>query len=277
MSRLEELRDIVRRRRAAVTAKERRIFLNTGIDLKGTREDPRRPPSVVKKYNINQLNKYLADLNNFMLRSNGYIPDASGGFIRKVDWQKYKKAEQKYNKIVQGHFENIADVLDPYRNVTIRQAEALFVPESKRAAGEIRHRPFNEISRDPRNIKSAEALAKLHAQIEGRLDKNYLPKAIKAGRSQANAMLSNAGLDSLKAVVGKLSDQQFDVLWNYWGFATRLSQIGESGGHRSKATREADRNDRLSAQDKDDIKNDIKEFVDAAKELKFDKNGKIQK
>ena len=269
MASIDDLRAEVRKRRAAVTAKENRIKRNTGVDLKGTREDPRRDPKVIKKYNSNQLRAYLKELNNFMLRENGYVPDSSGGFIRKRDWLNYKRNERNFNKIVRQHFEKIADIKDPYRNVTIREAEGLFVPESKRAAGEIRHRPLNEIDRKPKNIKSAEALKKLNDQIKKKSDPKFLDKAIKAGRKQAGQMLDNAGLSSLKDAVAKLSNQQFDVLWNYWGFAGRLAQIGESGGQRGKNVGRADV---LDAQEKDNIKEDIQDFINEAKKLKFANN-----
>lgn len=272
MSRLDDLRDIVRKRRADVTTKERRIFNNTGIDIKNTREDPRRAPSVIKNYNTKQLNNYLAELNNFMLRSNGYIPDSSGGFIRKSDWLSYKRIERKHNKIVKEHFERIADIKDPYRNVTIREAEGLFVPDSKRAQGEIKHRPYNEINRNPKNIKSAEALKKLQDQINKKISPDFLNKALDAGRKQAGQMMDNAGISSSKEKLAKLSNVQFDVLWNYWGFAGRLAQIGESGGHRGK---NVDRHDPLDAQEKDNIKQDIEDFIDEAAKLTFDKKRNV--
>lgn len=271
MSAIDDLRDEVRKRRSAVTSKERRILNNTGVDIKNTKEDPRRPPSVVKRYNTTQLNNYLGDLNEFMRRDNGYIADSSGGFIRKRDWLSYKRNERKYNKIVASHFESVGDILDPYRNVTIREAEGLFVPNSKRAQGEIRHRPYNEINRNPNNIKNAGALKKLQDQVEGRLDKNYLPKALDAGRKQAGQMLDNAGLSGLKDMVSRLNNRQFDVLWNYWGFAGRLAQIGESGGHRSKNVDESERSDPINAQEKDNIKEDIEGFIKDASKLKFEK------
>ena len=269
MANIDDLRKEVRKRRAAVTAKENRIRRNTGVDIKGSKADPRRDPKVINKYNARQLNSYLKELNNFMLRENGYVPDSSGGLIPKRDWLNYKRGERKYNKIVKQHFEKIADIKDPYRNVTIREAERLFVPESKRAAGEIRHRPFNEIIRDPKNIKSAEALKKLADQIKRKSDPKFLDAAIKAGRKQAGQMLDNAGLSSLKAAVAKLSDKQFDVLWNYWGFAGRLAQIGESGGQRGKTV---EGKDVLDAQERDNIKEDIQDFIDNAKKLKFSNN-----
>lgn len=277
MSRIEELRLEVRKRRSAVTAKERRILNNTGIDLKDTPEDPRRPPKVIKKYNTKQLYTYLGELNAFMMRDNGYVPDSSGGFIRKRDWLRYKRSERKLNKIVEAHFDNIGGINDPYRNVTIREAESSYVPDTKRAQGEIRHRPYNEVNRNSKNIKNAAALKKLQDQVEGKLDKGYFPKAIAAGRKQANQMLDGAGLTDLKEMVASLSNRQFDVLWNYWGFAGRLSQAYVN--YRNKNVREMDRNDPLTAQDKDNIREDVKKYLDDALAIKFEsgKNAILKK
>lgn len=269
MSTIDDLRAQVRKRRSAVTGKERRILNNTGIKIADTAEDPRRAPSAIKKYNTTQLNNYLKTLDAFMQRDNGYVPDSSGGFIRKAEWLGYKRSEVKFNKIVKSHFDKIAMIRDPYRNVTIKDAEVLFVPDSARAQGEIRHRPYNEINRNSSNIKSVEALRKLQAQVNGKLSKDYLGNAIQAGRKQAGQMLDNAGISSLKTKLAGLSDMQFDVLWNYWGFAGRLAQIGESGGQRKGIV---DRHDPLDAEQKDNIKQDVSDFIDSAEKLKFDKN-----
>ena len=268
MTDVDNLRQEVRKRRAAVTAKERRILNNTGIDLRGTSEDPRRAPSVIKGYNSRQLSSYLSALNRFMARSNGYVADNSGGFIHKSEWLGYKRLERKYNAIVKSHFESIGDILDPYRNVTIREAEPLYVPDSKRAQGDVVHRPYSIVDRNNKNIKNAASLEKLKKSLEGKLDKGYLPKAIKAGRDQANSMMDNAGLSDLKEVVNKLSDHQFNVLWNYWGFASRLGQIGSSGSYRGKNVREQDKGNPLSAQDQNDIRDDVRKIIVQAQAIK---------
>ena len=269
MSDIDDLRAQVRKQRAAVTRKEKRILNNTGIGIASTDEDPRRNPSVIKKYNSRQLNNYLKELNAFMQRDNGYIPDSTGGFIRKNEWLGYKRSEVKFNKIVKAHFDKIKEIRDPYRNVSIKDAEGLFVPDSARAQGEIRHRPYNEIHRNPQNIKNVDALRKLQAQVDGKLSKDYLNKALDAGRRQAGQMMDNAGISESKDKLAKLSNQQFDVLWNYFGFAGRLAQIGESGGKRKE---NIDKFDPLDAQDKDNIKKDIEDLIEDASKLKFDKN-----
>lgn len=258
---IEFLRELVKKRRSAVTSKENRIRRNTGITIQGTQEDPRRPPSVVKSYNAKQLNSYLGDLNAFMSRGNGYIPDASGGFIRKSNWLAYKRIERVNNALAKAEFASFAEVHDPVRNMTVREAEVLFTPDSKRAQGDIRHRPYSVVDRKPENIKNAKALDTLKKQLEGKQNPAYLPKAIKASRKQAGMMMDNAGVSELKKVLAKLSDNQFNFLWNYTGFAGRLAQIGESGGHRSKNVRDEEKHDPMSSEEKNSIREDIKNII----------------
>jgi len=269
---LARLRQEVRKRRSAVTGKERRILNNTGIDIRNTTEDPRRPPSVVNKYNRAQLNNYLGKLNAFMSRGNGYIPDASGGFIRKSEWLAYKRIEKVYNEKAAGHFNKIKDIVDPYRNKTIAEADRLYRPDSAMAQGDVSHRPLSPVNgRKAQNIKNAAALEKLKRQLEGKLDQKYLPAQITKGRQQAESMLDNAGLSDLKKAMGKLNTDQFNVLWNYWGFGTRLGQLGSSGSHRSKNVREMEGQDRLSSQDKDNIRQDVLDMITEAGKLDLSK------
>lgn len=261
---IEYLRREVKKRRGAVTSKENRIRRNTGIVIQGTSEDPRRPPGVINKYNAKQLNTYLAELNAFMQRGNGYIPDQSGGFIRKKKWLEYKRIERANNKIATAMFESVANMHDPIRNMTVKEAERLYTPDSKRAQGDIRHRPFSNVDRKPQNIKNANAMDILLKQLKGKLDKGYLPKAIKAQRSQANQMMDNAGISELRKVMAKLTDHQFNVLWNYTGFATRLGQIGSSGGHRSK---NVETKNPMSSEEQNSIREDIASILEEAKDI----------
>ena len=264
---IKALRNLVRKRRAAVTAKETRIEKNTGINIKGTKEDPRLPPSVVDRYTRTQLNSYLGRLNAFMSRSNGYIADASGSLIKRSEWESYTGVERRYNAIAKKDFDKIKNLLDPISGVKISDREKIMNPDSKRAQGDVIHRPFSEVHRKPQNIKNEKSLVILRKSLEKKLAKNYLPKQIASQRRQARDMAKNAGI---KIDFASLSDLQFNALWNYTGFATRLGQIGSSGSHRSKNVREGDSKDRMNAQDKDGIAEDVQSIVDKAKNWSID-------
>lgn len=263
---LKNLRAQVRKRRNAVTAKENRIKRNTGVDIRGTAQDPRRPLSVVDRYNRIQLLSYLRELDSFMSRNNGFVQGASG-VLPKQEWIAYKKLEQKYNRIGAAHFEDIADIFIDLSGMTVRERERLMEPDSKRAQGDIRHKPFSPLNRDSKNIKSPEALRKLKESLEKKVMPDYLPKQIASARKQLAAMLTGEGLSGLLKQANALSDNQFNVLWNYTGFAGAVSAVYGSGAKRGKNF-SAD-SDIYSSSVVESFSNDVREFFAWAKSIKF--------
>lgn len=222
---LENLRALARKRRAAVTNKEWRIAKNTGVDVRGTDDDPRRPPKVVDRYNIKQLNSYIGELNAFMSRSNGFVASSNGTAIPKGMWNMYKRLETQYNKIGNMHFQEVADLFIPTAGMTIAQREATIRPDSVSAQGAIVNSPYAKIDRKPVNVTSVESLTKLIKMLQRKVKSDYLPKEIKKQRGQMGDMLKIIGASDLTAKAEGLSDHQFNVLWNYTPFATNVSAI----------------------------------------------------
>lgn len=265
---LEDLRAAVRKRRSQVTAKENRIKRNTGVDLRDTPSDPRRPVNVVRRYSARQLNAYLRELNTFMLRDNGFVAGINNTAIPKADWIAYKKIERQYNAIGQGIINAIGGILNPVNNMTILERENSMIPKSKRAQGDVVHRPFGVEDRKPGNIKDAAALAKIRLKLEKKLKSDYLPAQIEAGRAQLSKLLVGIGEDdSLLKKAAALTDSQFNILWNYTNFATAVSAISPSGGHRSSAVIEQDSSNRYMSGVVSGYGDDIRVFFDWAKTL----------
>lgn len=221
---LANLRKLVRARRSAVTAKENRIKRRTGVDIRGTAEDPRRPVNVVTKYNRPQLNAYLKELNNFMSRSVGFVGSAHG-HMPKNDWLAYKKLENAYNRLGSKRFEEIADLFVPIAGMTLRQREETMNPDKVRGQGEIVVNPFAPIRREAHEIKDVNALAKLKADLAKRMTPEYGPAAIAAGREQMNHMLTVLGNHELSDIAANMSDFQFETMWFNTKFAKQLSSI----------------------------------------------------
>lgn len=265
---LAKLRAEVRKRRSAVTAKENRIKRNTGVDLRDTAQDPRRPTKTVDRLNTPQLKSYLKELDSFMSRDNGFVAGANNAPIPKKDWLAYKRVEKKYNEIGKSHFEQIADIFIKPFGMTVAERDKRMVPDSLRSQGEIVHRPYGEIDRKASRIKDAAALDKLKKAMEKKLTKDFLPEQIAAARNQLSQMLNGmTNEESLKEKASKLTDSQFNVLWNYTSFATAISAVSESGGHRSKATKDADSSDRYMTGVKEGYSDDVGKLLDWAEEL----------
>lgn len=270
---INNLRAIVRRRRSAVTAKENRIKRNTGVDIRGTKEDPRKPINAVKEMGRRELNNYLAELNRFMSRSSGFVAGNNGALIPKKDWLEYKRLEKQYNNIGNLHFESIANIFIPLSGMTVAERERLMEPDSKRAQGDIRHKPFSPLNRDSTNIKSKEALDKLKKSLESKVRPDYLPRQIKEARSQLKAMLKGVGNGSLIRDANALTDAQFNVLWNYTGFAGSVSRVYGSGSHRGKNIQDDDSSDIYSTSVVEDFSVDVREFFEWAKSIELPKKG----
>lgn len=228
---IDNLRAEVRKRRGQVTAKENRIKRNTGVDIRGTVADPRRPVNEVERLNFPALKKYKRELDAFMSRSSGFVAGVNNAPIPKTEWLEYKRLERQYNQISANQFDSIKGIKLPkgLGNMTIAEREIRMVPDDKRSQGEVMHRPYAPLDRKPSRIKDAAALAKLKAALQKKMNTDYLPSQIAAARSQLAGMLTGAGHgQELLEEANKLSDSQFNVLWNYTNFATAVSAVHES-------------------------------------------------
>ncbi len=222
---LENLRKIVRKRRSAVTAKENRIKRNTGVDIRGTDQDPRRPIGVVDKYNQKQLTTYLGDLDRFMTRNNGFIQGANGGVLPKNLYEEYKRLETKFNSIGGTHFEKVKNLFIPNAGMTIEERDDKLRPDAARAQGDVVNRPYGFINRNPNNIPDEQALKTLITNLKKKVNSGYLPSEIKKQREQLSQMLTVIGDNDLNSRAEKLTITQFDILFNYTHFATNVSAI----------------------------------------------------
>lgn len=256
---LKRLRAMVRKRRNDVTAKENRIKRRTGVDIRDTKQDPRRPVNVVEKYNKRQLLSYFQELDAFMSRGNGYVAGANNAAIPKQDWLAYKRLERKYNSIGSMQFEQIANIFIPTSGMTIAQRDATIIPDKLSAQGATVNRPYTVIDRKPTNIKNAEALRKLTKDMEKKVSGSFLPQQIKNGREQLNQMLTTIGNPELQKKANSLTDAQFNVLWNYTNFASNVSGVYFQMQHKA-----AEVNDKWYSSVVEDWSSDIRELFDWA-------------
>lgn len=221
---VERLRELVRKRRAAATAKIGRLRRNTGVEIAGTKEDPRRPPSVIKRYSKPQLNKYLAELNAFTSRDNQFVAGAGGTPLSRNDWNAYKIIEKRYNEIGTRHDNKIADIFIPTAGMTIKERMATIHPT---AVGEFSNRPYSTVDRKPYQIASSDALSQLTRDMRRKISRKFLPGEISKGREQMREMLSSIGHTEFIKRADKLTDSQFDIVWNYTSMARLISLVYE--------------------------------------------------
>lgn len=222
-SELDRLRDEVIRRRRAATKKISRMRRSKGVDISGTNLDPRRSIKTIGHYNRKQLNAYLRVINNFQSRKVGFVAGVEGTPIPKSQWEHYKRLERQYNAIGDRHISRIGDIQVPTTGLTIKERDATVRPDSKRAQGEVSHRPFSRVDRNPNNVNGTDALNRLTKDLQKKLDKKFLPKELRKARKQVKDMLNTIGNNEYIKDVKDLSDYQFDILWNYTPFANNTS------------------------------------------------------
>lgn len=259
MNELDRLRELARKRRSAVTAKIGRIRRNTGVDIAGNADDPRRPAAVVKKYNSRQLNRYIAELNAFQSRDVGYVAGSGGVPIPKSKWATYKRLERQYNAAGKMHEAKVLDTFLPQAGMTLRQRQAMIHPT---AMGEVVNTPYAQIDRSPSQVPGVKALDRLIKDMRRKVTKEYLPSEIKKSRKQLNDMLKTAGNGEFAKRAAKLTNSQFDTLWNYTNFATLVSLSYEMAKLRA-----ADAKERWHDSVVEDAASDIGELFDWASNL----------
>lgn len=224
-SELDALREEVKRRRKAATNKISRMRRAKGVDIGGTDLDPRRDIKVIKRYNRTQLANYLKEINHFQSREVGFVAGVGGTPLPKSAWEHYKQIERQYNAVGAKHNDSVGDFFIPTAGMTIRQRDATLRADRLQAQGDTVNRPFSTLNRSPNNINGVNALNKLAKDLQKKLDRNFLPKEIKKARKQAKAMFNIIGGDEFAKSVDKLTDAQFDVVWNYTDLARKSSII----------------------------------------------------
>lgn len=216
---LARLRAEVRARHRAAGNKVSRLRAR-GVELAGTGYDVRRNAANIKKYNTRQLKSYLNELNSFNARTNGFVAGDSGVPLPAAKWREYKRLEKKYNQIGNREYEKVGDTFLPQAGVKVRDRRKML---SQSALGEAVHSPYQEINRRARGIVNEQALDKLTEQMRGKTSRDYLPGEIAKSREQFMDMLKEIGNPEYIDAANKLSDDQFDTLWNYTSFASEVS------------------------------------------------------
>lgn len=218
---LNELRALVRQRHNAATRKVSRLR-GKDVEVGGTKFDPRRDPSNIKRYTRAQLNAYLGQLNNFTARTTGFVAGVEGTPLPRAKWREYERQQNAANAKARARAASIGNVKLPGQDMTVAQRSEMMRPNILRAGGEASNRPYAEVNRKPSQIKDVDALNKLIQSFKRKNRPEYLPKYLKGQRKQAEQMMATIGVADQIPELRKLSDHQFDTLFNESSFAGDL-------------------------------------------------------
>lgn len=221
---IKRLRAQVRARHAAATKKVSRLRNVNGVEIGGTEFDVRRPPARTKNYNSAQLQRYLTELESFMSRGNNFVAGFQGMPIRKQTLSEYRRVEARNNRKAQQLDDLTGDVRVFPKGITVRERRENVMPEGVRAAGAATNKPFFKLSRNVKGIHGEAALQKILKTMQGKMRPEFLSFTVKAQRMQMSQMLDRIGDPNLSGMAGKLTDEQFYILWNEYGLADRLAE-----------------------------------------------------
>lgn len=214
-SELNALRARVRQEHRRATAKASRLRAK-GVEVTGTNYDPRRNLSNIKKYNRKQLESYSAQLSAFNSRSTSFEAGQGGAILPGAEVRRYRQVENKFNRIARKQYGKIADIPAFGRGMSIREADRLDRPSMRtRMGGMSVTRPYEETKRSMRGVTGPDALRQLTEDMERRLSKGYLPSKLSEQRRQFMAMMTEIGHIESVRDANKLTDEQFNVLFNY--------------------------------------------------------------
>lgn len=258
---LERLREEVKKKHAAATAKVARLR-KQGIEVSNTSWDIRRDIAKTRRYNMAQLNAYLYELMGFTSRSTQFVSTANGDVVPAQEWRKYKAIERRVNEIGRLHDQSVGGIRMPFEgNMTLAERQAKFHPLAR--FDRDTPKPYNELNRQARNIKDRKALQKLTRDLAKKLDKNVtIERNVRQTKKNFKKILREMGANDLSSRINKLSIDQADILFNY----TRLADIVASGYGDFKEYRAGGKEGHMASV-VSDRRADLEEILDWAEKL----------
>src|SRR5699024_8847280 len=220
---LRALRAMANRRHRAATNKISRLKNDVGVNVSGSEVDPRRNRANIKNYTEKQLRSYINQLDSFVSRRTQFVPDAHRRPIPATQWREYQRLEKKYNQKISTRFDRYRDIDLGPSGMTVGQRMEMMTPKFPYMQDRAVNTPYTPLNRRSSNIGSERALRRLTEDMKSRLEDSYSTQRIKAGREQFEEMSKLLDAPGLARRVRNLSDAQFEVMWDFTGFATAAS------------------------------------------------------
>lgn len=214
---IEELRALARKRHRAATQKASRLRAK-GVEVKGTKLDPRRNAADISKMRSRDLQSYISRLNSFNSRSTAYVQGATKTPLTGNKWQKYKALEKAVNQMNATPYDRIKDLFVSSLGMTVDQFQGMKPshPITGNPASRAPHLPINKSSKGIPGDKQLDALIR---DMESKLSDSYTSKIEKRDRKIAREMLRVIGDKQLQKDLRNMSSEEFNLLWSYTNFA----------------------------------------------------------
>ena len=223
--RLSDLRAEVRTLEARARRKVGRLRRQNNIDLTGSRNDPLRTADI-GRYTQRQLENYRQSLTLFNSRGTQFYGDAYGKPITSTTWERYRKAERRYNREKDAFFSQFAKLKTPYGE-TLSDRMKRVTPNRPGLVAEV-NSPYADVRRASRAFTSEKRVKELAIYMEGQVGEEAWSNRLRDARSQFKEMAKLTGNTGILREVGKLNDKQFAALWFYTNFTQSFAQHYET-------------------------------------------------
>lgn len=216
------LREEIKAKHRAATSKISRNRRQKGIDFKGTSLDPRVNASKIAKYTVQQLQAYGRRLDEFNSRSNQFVPGVGGVPLPRAKFNEYKSLEERHNSIGAARMNERGEFTAPGSGMSIREREES-VRSKVKARGDVYNRLFAEVNRPSHEFNDVKGLERMIKDMEKKNGREFIPQSLTNQRNQARQMLNELGVPSLMNKLDRLTEHQFDILFNDTNFANTAS------------------------------------------------------
>ena len=236
MAGLDDLRRELARLEKSATAKISRNR-RKGIELGGSEYDPRIGPDAPgKRHNRRQLERAIANVREFNSRNTQFTALSGGVIAPSALVNEVMRNQRRYNRKVDIEVSRVQDFRLPNAGdepnkptgMTIAERDAsLFEDQNKRAkraTGEANRRLYEPMTIKPQHVASVRGLELLNKSLKSKLRREYKPENLERQRKEFEQMMKVAGNKEAIELGRRLTDHQFDILWNYGNFATDTSR-----------------------------------------------------
>jgi len=263
---LKVLRAQVKARQLAANRKIRRLTDDKGVQIAGTKFDPRKEAKVIDRLTGVQLEAQLARLNTFMDRKTQFVAGAHGVPMTKKQWERAASVQRRANTVKERMRDKFANVFVDETGMTIAERQEKINNKRKLAGNPSVQQPWNPTTYQAKNITSEKALKRIEEQLMKQTSMQYEQQQYKDAKKQYYQIMRPVKNNKLIKLVRTLSPDQFTAMWFGTPFADAFSMAYEMAMALMRDDEKAFHSDQMHASIEEAIR-----LAKWAKGLNFDK------
>lgn len=213
MAKIDELRALAKRSHRNTTKKISRMKHSRGVMVSGSSVDPRRDIRSIDKMTRTQLNTYVQTLGEFNSRGVQFVAGARRRPIPEQAWTEYKRAEKKYNNLIESVREAVKGTKLPSQNMTIGEHFEAMIPKSRSIGGGTMR--FWPLERKSMGFPHEKAMRRAIEDMERKLNPNYESEQELRIRDNFDKLLNYSNRQDIRDAADKLTPKEFSLLWNF--------------------------------------------------------------